>query len=393
MAGALKGVRVLDLSRLLPGPYCTMMMADMGAEVVKVEDPQQGDYLRWIPPYIDGAGAMFLALNRNKKSVTLDLKDDRGREIFLELVKKFDVVVESFRPGVMSKLGVDYATAEKINPRIIYCSLAGYGQTGPYASFAGHDINFIGYSGALDLTGLKNGKPVPPGVQIGDIGGALNALIGIQAALIERAASGRGQSVDVALADAAFCMLPMAVSGIEAGAPPERRGEAHLTGGSPVYNTYETSDGKYICIGAIEPKFFNKFCALIGRPDLIPLHFAEGEKKEILKSEMEKLFISKTRAEWMALLESQDVCVGPVNSLEEALEDPQLVSRGLIVQAPLASGKTMRQVGIPFKLSRSAMEPAAPPPAIGENNAEIFSEAGVDLDEIERLKEKGVIRK
>ncbi len=391
MPGPLEGIRVLDLSRLLPGPYCTMMMADLGAEVVKIEDTEQGDYIRWLPPYVDGAGAKFLALNRSKKSAILNLKKDRGRELFLDLIKHYDVVVEGFRPGVMEKLGVGYSTANEINHGIIYCSLTGYGQNGPYSNRAGHDINYIGYSGVLGLTGPRHGKSIPPGVQIGDIGGGMSALIGILTALIEREKSGRGQHVDVALTDAAFSMLPMVVADFEAGEN-QLRGETTLTGGNPCYNTYETSDGKHICIGAIEPKFFKKFCALAGREDLEVYHHGAGKDREHLEKEMTALFKTRTAAEWLELLEPADVCVGPVNTLDQALSDPQMLARGMILEAPTPSGGKMRQTGLPFKLSRTP--PAAPEraPAFGADTASVLAEIGVDAEQFERLRENGVVK-
>jgi crotonobetainyl-CoA:carnitine CoA-transferase CaiB-like acyl-CoA transferase len=392
MAGPLEGIRVLDLSRLLPGPFCTMIMADLGAEVVKIEDPVQGDYMRWIPPYIDKVGSGFLLLNRNKKSATLNLKAPRGREIFLDLVKHYDIVVEGFRPGVLGKLGVGYETASAINQKIIYCSLTGYGQTGPYADRAGHDINYVGYTGVLSMNGPRGGKPVPPGVQAGDIGGALNALVGMLAALVECKRTGRGQHVDVSLADAAFCMLPLEFATFEAGGPSPRRGETSLTGGSPVYGAYETADGEFVCIGAIEPKFFKKFCELAGRQDLEVYQHGEGKDKIYLENELTALFRTRTRTEWLDLTEKEDVCVGPVNTLEQAMSDPQVAARGLLIDVPIGNGGTMRQIGLPFKLSGTPGAVPAKPPDYGEHTAEILSEAGVGQDELKQLRAEGVIR-
>lgn len=393
MSGPLEGIRILDLSRLLPGPFCTMILADLGAEVVKIEDPVQGDYVRWIPPYVGKTGARFLALNRNKKSATLNLKAPRGLEIFLELVKHYDVVVEGFRPGVLKKLGADYETASAINPEIIYCSLTGYGQTGPYADRAGHDINYIGYTGVLDMTGPRDGKPVPPGVQVGDIGGALNAVIGVLAALVERNRTGLGRHIDVSLADAAFFMLPLEVAAFEAGDPPPRRGGTRLTGGTPVYGTYETADGQFVCIGAIEPKFFKKFCELTGRMDLEVYHYGEGKDKDFIEKELTALFRTRTRAEWLELLEKEDVCVGPVNTLEQALEDPQIKARGLLIDVPvIGGGGTVKQIGLPFKFSGAAPPAPAAPPDFGEHTAEILAEAGVTEAELAQLRAGGVIR-
>ena len=391
MAGPLHGIRVLDLSRLLPGPYCTMMMADLGAEVVKIEDPSQGDYIRWIPPYADGIGSKYLALNRNKKSASLNLKDPRARDIFLELIEKYDIVVESFRPGVMEKLGVGYDTASAVNPKIIYCSLTGYGQTGPYADRAGHDINYIGYTGVLSLTGPCDGKPVPPGIQVGDIAGALNALIGILTALHERGRSGHGQHVDVSLADSAFAALPMTFADHQCGEP-QTRGGTHLTGGIPCYNTYETSDGEYVCIGAIEPKFFKVFCRLVGREDLEVLHLGTGKDRDRLESELTAMFKTRTRAEWIELLEPADVCFGPVNNIEQALEDPQMKAREMIVDVPTGKGGSIKLTGLPFKLSRYETAPPTAPPGPGEHTAAVLAEVGVTEEQLAKLVKSGAAK-
>ena len=392
MAGTLDGVRILDLSRLLPGPYCTMVLADLGAEVVKVEDPVQGDYIRWIPPYLGKASARYLVLNRNKKSITLNLKDPEGAEIFFKLLPKFDVVVDSFRPGVLEKMGVGYEKAAQVNPRIIYCALTGYGQDGPYSRRAGHDINYIGYSGVLSLTAPKDGKPVPPGTQLGDLGGALNGVIGILAALLERAASGRGQFVDVSLADSAFSTIPMIFGNIEAGEPPARPGKSRLNGGVACYNTYRTSDGEYVCLGAIEPKFFSRFCSLVGREDLEVLHLDSGKGQLKLEQELTDLFLTKTKREWCELLEEEDVCFGPVNFPEQAMEDPQMTARKMLIDVPVGEGRTMRQTALPFKLSRTP--PGAPkrPPEIGEHTAEILGGIGLAAQDLELLRKRKVIR-
>ncbi len=392
MGAPLEGIRILDLSRLLPGPFCTMILADLGAEIVKVEDPVQGDYVRWLPPYIGKTGVRFLVLNRNKKSITLNLKDPRGVEILLELVKNYDVVVDSFRPGVLERLGVGYETASKLNPAIIYCSLTGYGKDGPYSMRAGHDINYVGYTGVLSLTGEKGRKPVLPGVQVGDLAGAMSAVIAIQAAIIERAKTGKGQALDVSLADAAFSLLPMDVGAIEAGEPVPRAGQTTLTGLQACYGTYETADGKYVGLGAIEPKFFKKFCELVGREDLEVAHFSTGEEAEKLRVELTELFKTKTQKEWCDLLEEQEVCFGPVNGLDEALEDPQLLHRGMVINVPLADGSEMRQTGLPFKLSRTPPVEPAPPPEIGQHTAEVLAQIGIADADLAELEAKGIVR-
>lgn len=390
MSGALEGIRILDLSRLLPGPFCGMLLADLGAEVVKIEEPQGGDYMRWIGPYINGKGTQFLSLNRNKKSATLNLKNPRGAEIFLKLVEKYDVVIDSFRPGVLDRLGVGYETANKINPRIIYCAVTGYGQDGPYRDRAGHDLNYAGYAGILSLTGRRGQPPTIPGAQTADISAAMLAATGILAAIIERGRTGLGQFVDVALLDGAFSMLPMAVALLAGGDKNVKGGEATLFGGQPCYNIYETSDGKHLTLGALEPKFFKKFCKLTGRPDLELLHLDTGPGRDKLETELTALFLSNTLAHWMELLEDGDVCVGPALTLEESLNDPQLVARGMSLDVETGAG-TVRQTGIPIKLSRTPGEIKTPPPELGEHTAEILAEAGVDKTELDNLKKEGAI--
>ncbi|HOX27658.1 MAG TPA: CaiB/BaiF CoA-transferase family protein [bacterium] len=389
MAGPLSGVRVLDLSRLLPGPYCTMLLADLGAEVIKIEDPDQGDYIRWLPPYIDGVGAKFLALNRNKRSATLNLKTDAGREIFLNLLPRYDVVVESFRPGVMDKLGIGYSTAAGIKPGIIYCSLTGYGQNGPYADRAGHDINYIATSGLLAMTGVKDGLPVLPGIPIGDMSGALFAALGILAALMESRGTGRGRHVDISLSDSAFAMLPMNLADYTAGLKEQERGKNDLNGGNPCYGVYETADSKFVCLGAIEPKFFKKFCALAGKSELEVLHHGTGNDREKLEAELTALFKTRSAAEWIDLLEGADVCFGPVKSFAEALDDPQIRARGLAFEVPTGKGGVMPQMGAPFKMSDDAH---SAPPGFGEHTSILLAEAGVPAESIDKLRSEGVIK-
>lgn len=390
MTGPLDGIRILDLSRLLPGPYCSMLLADLGAEVVKIEDPQGGDYIRWIGPYINSRGAQYMALNRNKKSAKLNLKDPRGAEIFLKLVEKYDVVLESFRPGVMDRLGVGYEAARARNERIIYCAISGYGQDGPYRDWAGHDLNYIGYAGVLSLTGRRGGPPVIPGVQVGDLGAALMGAVGTLAAVIGRERTGRGQFVDASMIDSAVAMLPLVVAMTAAGEAPSVRGESRLNGGQPEYGVYETSDGKFFNIGAIEPKFYKKFCALVNRPDLELLHFDTGKGRDKLEAELDALFKTKTRDEWTALLAAEDVCCGPVLGLDEAMNDPHVRARGMIREVETHSGP-VAQTGIPIKFSDTPGTVRMKPPEFGEHTAELLAEAGVTPEELSKLQEKGVI--
>lgn len=390
MTGALDGLRVLDLSRLLPGPFCSLLLADMGADVIKIEDPQGGDYIRWIPPYIEGRGSQFMALNRNKKSCKLNLKRPRGVELFLKLVETADIVIESFRPGVLDRLGAGYEAARARNPRIIYCAITGYGQNGPYRDRAGHDLNYIGYAGVLGLTGDPDRPPVIPGVQVGDIGAALMGAVGILAAMAAREKTGRGQFVDAAMMDAAISMLPLVAAMVAGGEPAPSRGRSMLNGGQPVYGVYETQDAKFVTLGAIEPKFWKKFCALVQRPDLEVLHFDTGKGGDRLRAELTAMFKTRTRAQWMDLLEEQDVCVGPVLDLDEAMKDPHALARGMIVDVDTRSGK-VPQTGAPVKFSDTPASFRLPPPEFGEHTAEVLALAGVDAAELEQLQEQGVV--
>lgn len=392
MSLPLDGIRVLDLSRLLPGPFCTMYLADMGAEVIKIEDTVQGDYIRWLPPYIGKRSARFIALNRNKKSVTLNLKEKKGVELFLKLVESADVVVESFRPGVLDKLGAGYEEAKKVNPSIIYCALTGFGQNGPYAQWAGHDLNFISYTGVLSMNTSSDGKPMPPGTQIGDLSGAMNAVIGILSALLHKSKTGEGGFVDVALSEGAFFMLPLIFGALQGGEPMSAHSHRDLTGGQPCYDVYETSDGKYVALGAIEPKFFKKFCALCERPDLELLHFATGKDGDRLRKELTEMFKTRTSEAWCELLEDQDVCFSPVRAPDEALKDPHLAARNVMTTVKVDEMTTVQQPALPFKISgKSGKTEHSSPPEFGGDTAKYLAEIGVSEDELKDLIKNGII--
>jgi len=294
---ALSGIRVLDLTRLLPGPYCSMMLADLGAEVIKVEEVGRGDYIRQSPPIRKKESALFLSLNRNKKSMSLNLKMPRAREIFYDLVRTADVVLEGFRPGVMEKLKLGYTDLKSINPKIIYCSISGYGQNGPYAQRAGHDLNYLSIAGVMSITGTRDGRPIIPGVQIADIGGGgLLAAFCILAAVVSRAKTGRGQSIDVSMMDGAFSWLSMHAGKYFADAILPGPSSELLSGRYACYNIYRTKDGKYMSLGALEPQFWSAFCNAVNRPDLIAEQFVEGEKAEALIAEVTSIFLLRSQA-------------------------------------------------------------------------------------------------
>src|SRR6188768_1001361 len=327
MSLPLEGVRVLDLSRLLPGGFCTLLLADFGADVLKVEDTGMGDYVRWAPPNYEGAeesakSSLFLALNRNKRSIRINLKEERGREVLLRLVKEYDVVIESFRPGVLDRLGVGYERLREENPRVIYCAITGYGQDGPYRDRSGHDMNYLGLIGLLGLTGERDGPPIQSAGQIADLGGgALMAAFGVLAALHERERSGEGQMVDVSMADGALSWLALVAGRYFCDGEVPRRGEQQLAGGLICYLPYEVADGWVTC-GALEPKFWAALCNGVGRPDLIESQFdAPGSDAW---REIAEVFRSRTREQWRAFNDEHDCCVEPVLDVDEAL-DSQLV--------------------------------------------------------------------
>ncbi len=377
----LVGIRVLDLSRLLPGPFCTMLLAEMGAEVIKIETPLTGDYARLAPPHL-GLGNIFEATNRSKKSVALNYRNARGREIFLQLVKDADVVFETFRPGAVKRWGVDYDAVRAVNPRVIYCSLSGYGQTGPYRDRAGHDLNYVGVGGLLALNGAAGGPPVPPGVQIADLAGGMLAAIAILGALTGRERTGQGAYLDVAMLDAVIAwvapLLDPAFPG--AGQNPER-GRMTLAGGLPCYNVYAAADGQFITLGALEPSFWTTFCNAVERADLIPRQFDYDAIPEVAA-----IFRRQTREEWLARFQSVDACVEPVNSFAEVWRHPQVRHRGLIVEAA-GQGD---HIGSPFRSATS--ERASPAPALGTHTREVLRQAGLSDEEISELEAKGVVK-
>lgn len=389
---ALSEIRVLDLSRLLPGPYCSMMLADLGAEVIKIEEPGRGDYLREFPPRVNKESAMYLAVNRNKKSVTLNLKSERGREIFLKLVKSADVILEGFRPGVMDRLGLGYRDLEKINPGIIYCSISGYGQEGPFANKAGHDINYLALAGILSITGTREEVPAIPGVQIADIGGgAMLAAFCILAALFARERSGEGQYIDVAMMDGALSWLSMYAGKYFADGIDPGMGKTMLNGGIPCYNLYRTKDGRYMALGALEPRFWAAFCNAIGREDLLNEQFASGEKGREVIRELERIFAEKTKDEWVEFLKGVDCCCEPVNNFKEAFGHPQVKYRNMVKEMEHPTEGKIQLLNFPAKLSKTPADIRMPPPSLGEHTFEILTELGFNENEIKKLAEDKVI--
>jgi len=374
----LEGIRVLDLSRLLPGPYLTQLMADLGAEVIKVETPLAGDHARLAPPEM-GLGKMYESINQGKKSLALNYRNARGRELFLELAKTADVVLEGFRPTVADKYGIGYEAVRAVKADIVYCSLSGYGQDGPYQQRAGHDFNYLSVGGAFALNGRPGERPVPYGLPVADLSGGMLAAIAILGALVGRERGGQGMYLDMALLDGVISwMTPLALSAYFSGLEVDA-GTHPLLGGRAFFNIYETSDGKYVTLAAIEPHFWGDFCKTIGRVDLIERQF-----DRTLEPEVEAIFKQKTRAEWLALFADNDACVEPVNSVEEMLSDPQVRARGHV---HMEDG---RPVGMhsPFVFARTGRSPA---PALGADSRDLLREVGVSDEEIDSLAERKII--
>lgn len=363
----LQSIRVLDLSRLLPGPFCTMLLADFGAEVIKIEAPELGDYARHYEPKIDENSVMFHSLNRNKKSVTLDLKTDEGKDQFLQMVGKADVVVESFRPGVMKRLGLDFPVLEKINPRLIYCAISGYGQTGPYAEMPGHDINYISYAGLLELMGEKDGKPIVPAVQVADLaGGAYPAVTGILLALLEREKSGKGQFIDISMMDGVISLLQSTLPNYLMKNIPSKRGEQMLSGGLACYEVYQTKDGRWLAVGALDMKFWRIFCQKLGKPEWIPLLNEPDEVQYKLTHDIQTVMYTKTLAEWMDIFEDAEACVSPVLTFAELVNHPQVQVRRMF-ETIEQDGIPVKHIGIPIKLSRTPGKIRTAAPKLGEH--------------------------
>ena len=383
----LQGIRVLDLSRLLPGGFCSLLLADFGADVLKVEDTGMGDYVRWSPPYYDGAhesarSALFLSLNRNKRSIRIDLKNERGREVLLRLVRDYDVVLESFRPGVLDRLGVGYERMREENPGIVYCAISGYGQDSPKRDASGHDMNYLGIVGLLGLTGERGGPPVQAGGQIADIGGGgLMAAVGILAALRERdgapgaPGSGAGQLVDVSMADGSLAWLAMVAASYFADGVVPRRGDLPLAGALICYRPYECADG-WVTLGALEPKFWQAFCRGVGREDLIERQFQRPRSEA--HEQVVAIFAARTRAEWEAFARENDCCLEPVLELDEALDSQLVQEREMVVElAQPGAVRPVRQLGLPVKLSRTPGDHARlPGPKLGEHTEQVLADAG-----------------
>ncbi|MGE4277940.1 MAG: CaiB/BaiF CoA transferase family protein [Magnetospirillum sp.] len=382
----LAGITILDLSRLLPGPMCSQHLADMGADVIKVEDPGIGDYARWSGKPQAVNSPFFLALNRNKRSVCLDLKKPEAVELLKQLVAKADIVLESFRPGVTARLGCDYETLKAINPRLVYCSVTGYGQTGPLSTLGGHDINFIAEAGISDQNGPADGPPMLSNFQIADLaGGALSAAMGILAALFDAQRSGQGRHVDVSMTDCAMAhsLFPLVAKTRTGQAAP--RGTDRLTGGTAAYGYYRTADDRFLAVGALEPQFWQRLCVdVIDRPDLVkPSPDQAVQLGEILAD----IFAARPLAEWRQRLAGVDCCVNPVLTPDEAMDSPHVRERQLVIRHPHPVEGEVLQYAFPIKMTDFDFAIRRPAPMLGEHTAEIL---GLSPERAEELARCGI---
>ena len=374
--GPLQGIRILDLTRLLPGPLGTMLMADMGADVIKIEDPNAPDYVRMFPPFVGGESVNYLAYNRSKRSMLLDYKSEEGRKIFFELLKTADVVVEQFRPQFLDKLGIGYEAAKAVNPKIIYVSVTGYGQTGPYAHLAGHDLNYISYAGILGITGNPDEAPMIPGVQLADIaGGSYMSVIATLAALHARTQTGVGQHVDVSMTDAVMPLLSVSYASYSATLQAQIRGTLPLSGGMPNYGVYVCQDKKYIALGTLEPKFWSKFCDLTNKSDwkmfMVPQN---TEQLQSFKNLIGGLFLEKNQSEWVQFGFKNDLLISPIYGLEDLENDPHLLERQMIIETEHPTAGKLKSIGVPIKFSKTEAKPSWAAPLLGEDTEAILRE-------------------
>ena len=387
---ALQGIRVLDMAWFGPGPFCATILGDLGADIVKIHEPdpeRRGGLSKYALP----DSPAFPGI-RNCRVMGLDLKAKEGRTIFGELAKTADVVIESYRPGVTKRLGIDYKAIKKINPKIVYASMTSYGQDGPYRDLPGHDINYISIGGLLGLTGEYGGAPVLPGTLVADLAaGGMSAAIGILAALTSRVETGKGQFVDVSITDGIVALMSMWINPYLAYGLDFERGNTIFTGHYPWYNVYQTKDGKYISIGTFEPWFYANLCQLLGRDDFIEHQFAEGEKREEIFQYFKRIFLTKSRDEWVEILRQKDTCVAPVYSIDELVSDPQLLARGVIKEMPHPVLGTVKQVGSMLKMSDSPFQVRNWSTRFGQHTEEILKEAGYNTSRIKSLRKAGVI--
>jgi alpha-methylacyl-CoA racemase len=392
MQGPLCSLKVLDFSTLLPGPFASLLLADMGAEVLRIESPTRMDLVRALPPHADGVSASHAYLNRNKRCMALDLKQPAAVEVVKQLVQEYDIVLEQFRPGVMERLGVGYAALKALNPRLIYVSITGYGQTGPYKDRAGHDINYLALSGLASYTGRRESGPLPLGIQAADIaGGSMHGVMGLLAAVIQRQVTGQGQHVDISMTDCAFSLHAMAGAGyLACGVEPHMEDQA-LNGGS-FYDYYRTRDDRWFSVGSLEPQFMQQLCAAIGRPELAARGLTlQPQAQQALKQEIQLEFAKRDFAAWREVFAALDACVEPLLPLSEVLEHPHIVARELVVEVPRAGLAGQRQMACPIKFSAGLPPPRHIGAPVGAHTVEVLQQLGYDPEQIAELKAAKVI--
>lgn len=391
-AKALEGIRVLDLTRLLPGAFCSQMMGDLGADVIKIEQPGVGDYNReWHPRHLHESGS-FLLLNRNKRSLTLDLKNAAGKDTILRLVESADVLMEGFRPGVMERLGLSYDALCEINPRLIYCSISGYGQDGPYRLKPGHDLNYMAEAGALQLFGKADEGPIVPGLSIADVGGGSQmAITGILAALFARTHTGRGQYIDVSMHDGVISWLALHGAEYLFGGIEPRGGEQPYIGQAPCYNVYRCADGKFVALGIIEEHFWHRLCDHLDLEEERNRQWPSGDDAERQRQLLARIFARQTRDEWVTELEPVDIPFGPVLGMEETFSNPHVLHREMLIHVDHPREGTIPQLGFPVKYSGTPCAIHAPPPMLGEHSDAILAEIGYSAEEIAAMRAQGVI--
>ena len=391
----LEGIKILDLSRLAPGPFCSMMLGDMGADVLLVEAPAGGK----LAPALAGARsqdvekvAAYNMMSRNKRSIVLNLREQDAREIFYKLAETADVVLEGFRPGVVKRLGVDYDSLKERNPRLVYCSLSGFGQTGPYSQLVGHDINYISVGGALSMIGWPDQPPAIPMNIIADFaGGGMHAAYGILAALLARERTGRGQYVDIAMSDGVLYLLASMVGNVLMGGASPSRGATVLNGAVPHYNVYQCNDGGWISIGSLEPHFFVNLCKVMQCEQYIP-HQYDAAKREEIAAHFRTQFATKSRDEWFEILRQTDICAAPVLSLEEALRDPHNLAREMVIDVEHPTLGTVKHIGIGTKLSDTPGSVRSTAPLAGQHTDAVLASIGYDASAISTLKDRGIVQ-
>lgn len=375
MAPPLRNLKMLDLSRQLPGPFCSLMLADLGVDVLVVSSPT------------DVMGIGLPLVQRNKRSLTLNLKHPEGKALFYRLAEDADIVLEGFRPGVTARLGIDYETLAQRNSRLVYCSISGYGQDGPYRDKVGHDVNYLGYAGVLGAAGTAGGPPAILPVQVADIGGgALMGAVGILAALMAREHTGRGQFIDISMMDGSVLWNVFHILLYLVSSQTPERGKTRLTGHHPCYAIYETADGKYVTVGALEEHFWRNLCVQLGVEEFIPDQYAEGARRDEMFRVIRDRFRQKTQAQWLAQLEHVDICFGPVNSVAEAFDDPQVKARGLFRDLD-----GLRLIASPLKLSATPPQEPTPPPDFGQHTDEVLRDLGLSAERIAALRDAGVV--